>query len=200
MTKNLIFDFGDIFFDLDKTVLQRAMLEKGIDPKTSGLIALNEAYEVGAISSEAFLAGVQKDLPTMDKDQIKTLWNGVLVRFPDYRLEFLEELAREGNYRFFLLSNNNALHTAHAERLMGRSKYLRFKNCFEQFYLSQEIGLRKPDAECFRFVLESNGLKAGETLFIDDTKENTDMATSLGLGVWNLSVGHEDIVELRSRL
>ncbi|MCJ7468363.1 MAG: HAD-IA family hydrolase, partial [Maribacter sp.] len=66
--------------------------------------------------------------------------------------------------------------------------------------LSHEIGLRKPDREIFQFVLDDNGLIAEETLFIDDSKENTDAASALGLHCWNLRVGQEDIIELNSKL
>ena len=34
------------------------------------------------------------------------------------------------------------------------------------------------------------------TLFVDDKKVNTDAAASIGLHVWNLKVGEEDVVDL----
>ena len=45
-------------------------------------------------------------------------------------------------------------------------------------------------------MLEANHLIAEETLFIDDTKENTIAAKSLGIQVWHLIPGNEDVVEL----
>ena len=39
-----------------------------------------------------------------------------------------------------------------------------------------------------------------DTLFIDDTKENTDAAKELGINTWNLIVGKEDVVNLKERL
>jgi len=33
-------------------------------------------------------------------------------------------------------------------------------------------------------------------LFVDDKKINTDAAQSLGMHVWNLQVGKEDVVDL----
>lgn len=83
---------------------------------------------------------------------------------------------------------------------MGRDKYNRFKSCFEKFYLSHEIHLRKPNAEIYQFVLDENGLNPTETFFIDDTVENTDAAKKLGIDVWNLIVGQEDIIQLKSKL
>ena len=59
--------------------------------------------------------------------------------------------------------------------------------------------MRKPDAEIFNYVIQKNDLSPKRTLFIDDKKENTDVAEQLGLIVWNLEVGKEDVVDLFSK-
>lgn len=200
MIKNLIFDFGDVFINLDKGVVLRTMEKYGALPHASALQSANDSYEVGAISSDEFIDELLTVIPEATPEDITTVWNSMLLDFPDYRLDFIEKLAKEGNYRLFLLSNTNALHIPHVEEIMGHKKYQRFKNCFEQFYLSHEIGLRKPTAEIFEFVLDQNGLEAESTFFIDDTKENTDAAQALGIRTWNLLVGKEDIIDLKTRL
>ena len=124
----------------------------------------------------------------------------MLLDFPEYRLQFLKSLAAENNYRLFLLSNTNALHIKHVEQKMGAKKYNQFKNYFEAFYLSHEIKLRKPNSEIFKFVLNTNNLIAEQTLFIDDTKENTNAAKKLGINCWHLNVGEEDIIQLKNKL
>ena len=48
----------------------------------------------------------------------------------------------------------------------------------------------------FQFVLEQNNLKPESCLFIDDTKENTDMASEMGFSTWNIDETSEDIVNL----
>ena len=63
-------------------------------------------------------------------------------------------------------------------------------------YFSFEVGMRKPDAEIYLHVLQQNDLSPKRTLFVDDKKENTDAAQALGLQVWNLQVGKEDVVDL----
>jgi putative hydrolase of the HAD superfamily len=109
-------------------------------------------------------------------------------------------LAQANQHRLFLLSNTNDLHIECVKEQMGRMRFSRFKNAFEVFYLSYEIGMRKPDTEIFEFVLEKNQLSAQETLFVDDVKENTDAAANLGIHVWNLQVGEEDITQLNRYL
>ncbi len=201
MLRNIIFDFGDIFINLDKKVIFREIEKFGGNPNLGPeMFALNNSYEVGAISSDEFVASLATVYPKATPLEITHIWNSMLLDFPDYRLDFIEDLAKRAQYRLFLLSNTNALHIPHVEQKMGSEKYKRFKNSFEQFYLSHEIHLRKPNAEIYRFVLEQNGLKAEETFFVDDTKENTDAAQKLGIQCWNLQVGIDDIVQLKDRL
>jgi putative hydrolase of the HAD superfamily len=200
MIKNIILDFGDVFINLDKEVIFREIPKWGGNGLTQELMTLNENYEVGSISSEEFINQLQFAYPRASAVQITAVWNAMLLDFPDERLEFIEALAQENQYRLFLLSNTNALHIPYVEQIMGTQKYLRFKNSFEQFYLSHEIHLRKPNAEIFQFVLEENDLLAKETFFVDDTLENTEAAEKLGIRTWNLKVGQEDILQLKSKL
>lgn len=200
MIKNIIFDFGDIFIDLDKQVLLRAVKNNDIYEFLPRFSELNNELEVGKIGPDEFLEGLQANFPHLSTAEIAHIWNSMLLDFPEYRLNFIEELASARKYRLFLLSNTNALHIPHVGQIMGMDRYTRFKNCFEQFYLSHEIGLRKPAKEVFQFVLDQNNLRAAETLFIDDTQENTDAAATMGIQTWNLQVGKEDIVQLTERL
>lgn len=201
MIKNIIFDFGDIFINLDKEIIFREIEHFGGNPVLSPeVLAINMDYEVGKTSSEDFVSQLSKVYPKASSEDIKGIWNGMLLDFPDKRLEFIERMAKENMYRLFLLSNTNALHIDEVEEKMGTDKFNRFRNSFEKFYLSHEIHLRKPNDDIYNFVLEENGLKAEETFFIDDTKENTDAAEKLGIKCWNLQVGKEDITGLKSKL
>ena len=199
MIKNIIFDFGDVFINLDKLVVVNAMMEYGVSELSTDFNVLNRSFETGAIAPDEFLAELQSNFPEVSQEEIKRIWNSMLLDFPDYRLKYLETLASEKKYRLFLLSNTNALHIPHVVEKMGQVKYDRFKNCFEGFHLSHEIRLRKPDSEVFEFVLDAHNLRANETLFIDDTKENTVAAGTLGIRTWHLNVGSEDVVDLKSR-
>lgn len=201
MIKNIIFDFGDIFINLDKQAVFRAIEDFEEKPElTSELNTLNHTYEVGAFSTETFIEKLNTIYPKANKTEMATIWNSMLLDFPDYRLEFLEEFTKKNEYRIFLLSNTNELHINHIIETMGADKYNRFKNCFEQFYLSYEIELRKPNANIYEFVLDKNNLKVEETLFVDDTKENTDVAEKLGINCWNLKPNIEDVININKKL
>ena len=200
MIKNIIFDFGDIFIDLDKQAVLNALKNNNIMEFLPKYLALNNDFEVGKIDSDEFLFGLKADFQHLSNAQIAEIWNSMLLDFPAYRLDYIEDLARSKKYRLFLLSNTNALHIPHVAKIMGTERYTRFRNCFERFYLSHEIRLRKPDREVYQFVLDQNKLSAPETLFIDDTRENTEAAAALGIHTWNLQVGKEDVIQLREKL
>ncbi|WP_350288261.1 HAD family phosphatase [uncultured Croceitalea sp.] len=200
MIKNLILDFGDIFINLDKPATAKAMQKFGFTSITPELDILFKDYEKGLVTSNEFLNATGQLFPKASKKELTDAWNAILLDFPDYRLEFLEGLKESKEFRLFLLSNTNDIHIEFVKKQMGANKYERFKNCFEVFYLSYEMKMRKPDAEIFEFVLKANNLVAQETLFVDDTKENTDTASLLGIKTWNLKVGEEDITALKSKL
>ena len=200
MVRNIIFDFGDVFINLDKEATARMMIKHGFAGITPDLLELFKAYETGLISTDIFLTRANKWVPAASKDQLIEAWNAIILDFPDYRMEFIESLAREKEYRLFLLSNTNTLHIERVISNMGQDKFDRFIKCFENAYLSHEINLRKPDAEIFQYIMDTNALIPSETLFIDDTEEHTLGAGKLGIHTWHLTVGTEDVVELKSKL
>jgi glucose-1-phosphatase len=194
MINAIIFDFGDVFINLDKQATQDSLKNLGISEWNEDLNQLNLQYEVGAIAKEDFLSGIQKHTDNASIEDIQKAWNAILADFPLYRLEFLQMLSQK--YRLFLLSNTDAIHIATFEQKTGESFYSDFYQCFEKVYFSFEIGLRKPNPDVYSFVLEQHGLQAKQTLFVVDKKENTDAAAALGIQVWNLQVGKEDVVDL----
>ncbi|MER3376761.1 MAG: HAD family phosphatase [Allomuricauda sp.] len=200
MIKNIILDFGDVLINLDKPATAREMLKFGFTGITPELDILFKNYEKGLVTSDHFLDTISNRFPQANMNDLINAWNAILQDFPEERLRFLENLAQANQHRLFLLSNTNDLHIECVKEQMGRMRFSRFKNAFEVFYLSYEIGMRKPDTEIFEFVLEKNQLSAQETLFVDDVKENTDAAANLGIHVWNLQVGEEDITQLNRYL
>ena len=195
--KTIIFDFGDVFINLDKVgAMQNALTLFELDEFPEDLIAINTLYEQGLISSEEFIEFYTDNFPKLSKETITEAWNFILKDFPEARLEFLKNLKKENKYKLILLSNTNDIHINWVKDHVPF--YEEFKNCFDQFYLSHEIYLRKPNADIYEFVLNQNNLKAEECLFIDDTKDNTDAASKLGIHVWNIDETKEDITNLFS--
>ncbi len=194
MINTIIFDFGDIFINLDFAAMENAMKSLGLKEWNEDLEKLNYKFEKGKIKEEEFLKGIQNHIPNASLEDIKTAWSKVLLDFPLYRLEFLQNLSH--NYTLFLLSNTDSIHVEQFEHIVGESFSRDFYQCFEKVYFSFEIGQRKPEPEAFNYIINKHELSVKRTLFVDDRKANTDVAESLGLKVWNLKVGEEDVVEL----
>ncbi|NAS30905.1 HAD-IA family hydrolase [Flavobacteriaceae bacterium R38] len=196
MIQNIIFDFGDIFIDLDKSATLKAMQEFGLHQVTDEMTEVNKKYEKGLISTPDFISYYKGKFPDASEKNLSDAWNAIILDFPEHRLDFIENLAKKNEFRLFLLSNTNELHIERVIERMNINRYNQFKNCFEKFYLSYEINLRKPDLEIYNHVIDQNNLSVENTLFIDDTKENTEAAAVLGMKTWNLIPGADDITQL----
>ena len=198
MIKNIVFDFGDIFINLDKKLFAEELQKLHISQESEEMLPILQQYEMGLVSTDKFLTFFEERLH-VSQDKLKRAWNSILLDFPKERLRFIQNLSESKKYRLFLLSNTNDLHISWIQKNWGMEQYNAFKICFEQFYLSHEINLRKPNNNIYEFVLTTNDLAPKETLFIDDTKENTDAAKALGIHIWNLKPGKEDVLELLTK-
>ena len=171
MIKNIVFDFGNIFLNLDlEGAINNSLKILKLKKIPEEVTAVNSLYEQGLISTEEFIAFYTENFTHLSSEEIIDAWNFMLKDFPINRLEFLINLKKTSNYKLILLSNTNELHIDWVKKHI--SIYDNFKNCFDTFYLSHEINLRKPNADIFEFVLKENKIKAENTLFIDDNADN----------------------------
>lgn len=194
MINAIIFDFGDIFINLEKQEQIEAFKKLGLHEPKPDLIEKNDLFEKGKIDEDAFLKSFHNHIPNASIQEIRAAWNTIIGEFPLYRLEFLQLL--KNKYRLFLLTNTDEIHIAHFEEKEGISFSSDFYQCFEKVYYSYEMGMRKPEPQIFTSIINKHNLMPKNTLFVDDKKENTDAAASLGLHIWNLQVGKEDVVDL----
>ncbi|QSS97138.1 HAD-IA family hydrolase [Psychroflexus sp. ALD_RP9] len=192
--KHLIFDFGDVFLTLDKSATNKYLSRFGLKEFTPEMLKQNEAYEQGLISTEDFVSFYTSTVDGLTAEKFIEAWNSILIDFPEHRLQFIQQLAEQANFDLVLLSNTNELHIDWIKQHINC--FESFKSCFSQFYLSHEIKLRKPNPEIFEFVINQNKFKANHCLFIDDTKEHTLGAHSLGIKTWHLKAGQEDVTDL----
>ncbi|MCX7547450.1 HAD family phosphatase [Xanthomarina sp. F1114] len=195
MIKTLIFDFGDVFINLDKEGAMNQALEIfELEFLSEEIMAINSLYEQGLISTEEFIEFYLENFPDLTKETVLEVWNCILKDFPVHRLDFIKKLASEEKYQLILLSNTNTLHIDWIKNNV--TFYEEFKSYFNVFYLSHEIKLRKPNADIYHFVLTENNLKPESCLFIDDTEENTIAANKLGIHTWNIDPKTEDVTNL----
>lgn len=194
MIDTLIFDFGDVFINLNKEKAYQKLQALGWQDFSEEMHLQNLKYEKGLISTAELICFYGQHFPDVAESELIETWNTIIGDFPKHRFEFIQDLAKSGQFKLILLSNTNELHIKH---IAEKTPFFKdFIACFDQVYLSHEIGLRKPDSEIFRFVLKQHNLKAETCLFIDDLSENTESAQELGFKVWNLQPGKEDVVDI----
>ena len=186
MTKNIIFDLGGVFMNLDFNLTQQAFVDLGI-PTFAQMFTqhhanhLFEDLETGKISAEIFYNTFRETTHTnLTDDQIKTAWNALILDFPKERMNWLEMIGKK--YKIFLFSNTNIIHyQCFTDILRKENQCEDLGQYFIKAYYSHEMGLRKPYVESYQKILEEQGLSAAETLFIDDTLKNIEGAKKAGL-------------------
>ena len=130
-------------------------------------------YECGQIDEHEFRSRIIEEIPlnTSAEEFIsafrawpKQLYPGVLV--------LLAELSNR--YTIACLSNTN---TSHWDRVMDEMKLM---NAFHHEFASFKLGMVKPDREIYEFVSQQLRVKPKDILFMDDNKNNIDMALKCG--------------------
>ena len=189
--KNIIFDLGNVVLDLDTEATKQDFKFLYGHEYKSVMADLKERkifkkFETGSISTQTFLNELASYDEDISFDEIKNAWNAMLLNIPEENYKILNK-AKE-KYRTFCLSNTNKLHIDFIYKQLESTKGLSNLNgFFEKVYLSHEIGKRKPNEDIFKLVLESNNLKAEETLFIDDTEKHIVGAESFGINTFHLT-------------
>ncbi|NJX14977.1 HAD family hydrolase [Tamlana crocina] len=195
MIKALVFDFGNVFINLDIEGAQKLALEKfSMENLSEDILAFNSLYEQGLMSTEEFLASYQENFPQYSNEDLKYIWNFMLKDFPKHRLDFIKKLKDDGQFQLILLSNTNDLHISWIKENV--SFFNEFKDCFDAFYLSHEINLVKPNPNIFEFVLKENQLEPNQCLFIDDNQSNIESANNLGFNTWHINPKTDDVTTL----
>jgi HAD superfamily hydrolase (TIGR01549 family) len=198
--KNLIFDLGNVLYDIDFEKMYNAFDQLGI-PNFENHFTLNKSdqlffdLEKGLINEAAFCEGFNQLYQLeLSKHQIIEAWNALLIGFRKESMDWVK--ANQHQYPTFLYSNTNQIHydyfiPQYAQEIGGD-----FESIFKKPYYSHEMGMRKPDPASFLYILNQEGLDAAETLFIDDNEPNIIAAASVGLQVLYLKPEMKIEVEL----
>ena len=192
--KNLLFDLGGVLLNIDYNKTADAFKKLGVvkfDELYSQADAndLFEALETGKIKEEDFYITLQQYCHTgTSKEQIETAWNSMLGSFRIESLNWLKVI--KSKYNIFLLSNTNSIHlTAFNKIFKEEVNQSSMDDYFIKAWYSHNIQKRKPYPSTYHFVLDEAGLKAAETLFIDDSIKNIEGAKEAGLQVHHLLPG-----------
>jgi HAD superfamily hydrolase (TIGR01549 family) len=197
MIECLLFDFGDIWIDLQHREFDVACKQIGLVEFPNNWSTVNEKFETGMISSDAFIASLMTQTAA-SKHQVISVWNALIAPVPAYRMDFLQRIKKK--YRLFLLSNTDAIHIAYFSKLMGEAAAIDFFSSFEHLYFSFEMGYRKPDPHYFEYVFHNSKLNPETCFFIDDRADNIAAAAAAGLRGWHLKPEQDDVVDLEQQI
>jgi putative hydrolase of the HAD superfamily len=197
--KNIIFDLGDVIININhnKAIASfQKLLGNDFSIVEKRLTANNilKKYETAEISTDEFISFFKNFKSSLTNQEIVDAWNSMLFDIPKGRIAIINQLAKQ--YRVFLLSNTNEIHLKYIDDYVKTNFQMDAMSVpFEKAYYSHQMGLRKPNPEIFKTILNDKNLVAEETLFIDDAEEHIITAKQLNLKTYHL-ISPETIVDI----
>lgn len=184
--KNIAFDFGGVVVALSLKGAIKAFEKIGVKDASERLDAFHqkgvfEDLEAGRITMEEFrvemcrLTG--KEVSIQDCFEA---WHGYVDYVPQKNLDTLLRLRQKG-YQVCLLSNTNPFMMMWAESPEFDGLGHPVSYYFDRLYLSYQCGVMKPAPEIFQMMLKGQSALPEETLFIDDSETNVQIARSLSI-------------------
>lgn len=185
--KNVVIDLGGVLINLDRERCVRAFERlglRGVD-EMLGLYRQEEPFlsvETGRITDSEFYDKVRSLCGGNVSDaEIERAFDEFLVDLPVDRLRALLRL-RACGYRTYMISNTNAImYNGWIKRAFMQLEGRRVGDYFDGIVTSFAEGVCKPEAALFRTVLDRHSLEAGESLLLDDSEANCEIARSLGM-------------------
>jgi FMN phosphatase YigB (HAD superfamily) len=185
--KNIIFDYGNVIFNINFARVQQSLKALGISNVDEFYGHLQQdpifdAFDRGQITAAEFRDRIREKAgnATLSDTEIDQAWNSILVGVAEGNHDLLLKLKQK--YRTFLLSNINEIHFSYIMKyLKDEFDFNNNDHLFEKVYYSHYTGMRKPEPAIFEKVLQENNLKLEETLFIDDSPQHLATAEKLGI-------------------
>lgn len=176
-----IFDLGNVIVDIDFNRVLGAWSDFSRVPLATlkQSFVMGEAFhqhERGEISDEVFAEKLchEMELP-LSYEQFSHGWQAIFVAQRPEVIAIMRAL-REQGHRVVVLSNTNRLHTT-----FWPDEYPEIRGAADKIYLSQEMGMRKPEARIYQAVLQAEGFSASDAVFFDDNADNIEGANQLGI-------------------
>jgi putative hydrolase of the HAD superfamily len=187
----LLFDLGNVVFeiDFDRAIAcwaGHARCETNPLRQRFSHDLPYQQHEIGKIDTDAYFASLRISLGIDLSDaQFLEGWNAIFLdEVPGISAALAQAAARMPVYAF---SNTNPAHEAcWPERYAGPLAH------FRKIFVSSAIGLRKPDAAAFQFVVDEIGVPAERIVFFDDSLPNVEGARACGLQAVHVT-SHADV-------
>ncbi len=176
-----IFDLGNVIVDIDFNRVLGVWSDLGRVPlailqKRFQMGEHFEQHERGEISDEQFATSLCAELGiSLSFEQFTAGWQAIFIGVRQEVIALMHKLRQQGN-RVVILSNTNRLHCHY-----WPVQYPGVQQAADKIYLSQDMGMRKPEWRIYQTVLEEEGISADQAIFFDDNPANIDAARALGI-------------------
>ena len=194
--KCIIIDLGDVLIELDfsiflNEVISPSPLNKPKTPIMLEFFRQSDTYHQGKITDEEFYKQACEILGacSLDKKEFYTSFNSILSDINLDMVELIRNIKSSNNVTLICMSNINSSHWKYLKKQKWDIWEL-----FDEFILSHEIHITKPDPRVFQLALEKVGSKPEEVLFIDDGLNNVRAAQEIGINAIKF-VGLDNLVE-----
>jgi HAD superfamily hydrolase (TIGR01509 family) len=132
---------------------------------------------MGILSSQKFGENVVRDLKlSMSATEFLELFRNWVGGLYDGTEALLAELSQW--YRLGCFSNNNEIWWPQIRDQLGMGRLL------NDYFLSHEIGMRKPDLPAFEHVIQRLDMEPNQIVFFDDFEENVMAAQKVGINAF----------------
>lgn len=180
MIRAVISDLGRVVLWFDNNIFLRKLAERAGKPfeevkaVVHGDLALIRAFDKGAVTPAGFLervtAAVGADIAYED---FFAIYNDIFTPV----LPVIEVLGRvkAAGYRTLLLSNTDPERFGFVRRRFPEILF------FDDYVLSYELKLLKPEPDIYHAAAAKAGCRPDECVFIDDMEENVEGAVAAGL-------------------
>jgi FMN phosphatase YigB (HAD superfamily) len=180
----LLFDFGGVLIEIDfDRVFARWAALAGVDAAlVKQRFDHGEAYqqhERGEIDAAAYFQALRTtlEIDLTDAD-FEDGWQQVFGPEIEATVALLPKLATR--IPIHLFSNTNRMHFDYWSK-----RYARALAPLDRWFISSQMGLRKPERAAFAHVAGELGVEPGRILFLDDTLANVEGARAAGVPtVW----------------
>ena len=179
MIKNIIFDCGKVIMQYDERYISSFFAEDREDIELLATTAMHRkywnAFDEGVLTEEAYLCEVKKELPERLHTAVEALcaeWTSHMPPVPGIE-DVIKEIKASGK-GLYLLSNFN-------KRLRGELHLAPSLLLFDGLVISGEVGMVKPNADIYEYLLGKYALKAEECLFVDDRRDNIEAGEKCGI-------------------
>jgi len=181
--KCIIFDLGDVIFELDfnqffNEVITPSPLNKPKTPIMLEFFRQSDTYHQGKISDKEFYNQACELLRVCNLNQkaFFVAFNSIISEINMDMVELVKNIKKNNNLKMMCISNINSSHWKYIKKMKWN-----IWDLFDEFILSHEVHLTKPDSKIFEIAIQKAGCKPEEIVFIDDGFNNIRAALELGI-------------------